>query len=92
MSSATRPLPLEMYAASKREAPDSLALIRVGDFYELFHDDAKVAARCLGLTITSRSKAADSCPMAGFPYHQLDRYLMNLVASGHRVAVLEYVP
>jgi DNA mismatch repair protein MutS len=63
----------------------------MGDFYELFHDDAKTASRTLGLTLTSRDKGENPIPMAGFPYHQLEGYLGKLIAAGFRAAVCEQV-
>jgi DNA mismatch repair protein MutS len=63
----------------------------MGDFYELFYDDAKTAARLLGLALTSRDKGADPIPMAGFPHHQLDSYLGKIIAAGLRAAVCEQV-
>lgn len=70
---------------AKAKYPDVLMIFRIGDFYELFYEDALTAAKTLGLTVTSRGSAA----MAGFPYHQLEAYLQKLVASGYRVAVCE---
>ncbi|MFN9973762.1 MAG: DNA mismatch repair protein MutS, partial [Phycisphaerae bacterium] len=65
---------------------------RMGDFYELFHDDAENASRVLGLTLTSRDKSADNpIPMAGFPYHQLDAYLQKLIQAGFRAAICDQV-
>ena len=66
-------------------------LFRMGDFYELFFDDAKTAARVLGLALTSRDKGDDPVPMAGFPHHQLDSYLAKIIAAGHRAAICEQV-
>ena len=63
----------------------------MGDFYELFFDDAKIAARTLGIALTSRDKGDDPVPMAGFPYHQLDAYLAKIIAAGHRAAICEQV-
>lgn len=80
------------YQTAKSAAPDSLLLFRIGDFYELFNDDAKIAAATLGLSLTTRGRGDESLPMAGFPYHQLDAYLTKLVSSGHRVAVCDQVP
>lgn len=75
---------------AKQSCGDALLLFRMGDFYELFFEDAKIAARTLGLTLTTRDKnGAEPVSMAGFPYHQLENYLQKLVASGHRVAVCE---
>lgn len=78
------------YEEAKQACGDALLFFRMGDFYELFHDDAKVAAKELGLTLTSRDKS-NSVPMAGFPYHQLDSYLGKLIKRGFRVAVCDQV-
>lgn len=80
---------MQQYTDAKNACGDALLLFRVGDFYELFHDDAQVAARTLGLTLTTRDKGESPIPMAGFPYHQLDAYIAKLIASGHRVAVCQ---
>src|SRR5512139_1418394 len=82
---------MRQYQEAKRACPDALLLFRMGDFYEMFHEDARVAARTLGLALTSRDKGADATPMAGFPYHQLESYLGKLIAAGMRVAVCEQV-
>ena len=63
----------------------------MGDFYEMFYDDAKTAARVLGLALTSRDKGENPVPMAGFPYHQLESYLGKLIAAGLRVAICDQV-
>lgn len=77
----------EIYREAKAEHPDALALIRIGDFYEAFHDDAKALSGALGLTLTTQKANGVPLPMAGFPYHQLETYLKKLLASGIRVAV-----
>ena len=82
---------MQQYHEAKRAAGDALLLFRMGDFYELFFDDAKTAARVLGLALTSRDKGDDPVPMAGFPYHQLDSYLAKIIAAGHRAAICEQV-
>lgn len=82
---------MQQYHEAKRAAGDALLLFRMGDFYELFFDDAKVAARTLGIALTSRDKGDDPVPMAGFPYHQLDPYLAKIIAAGHRAAICEQV-
>ncbi len=81
---------MRQYDAAKKACGDALLLFRMGDFYELFHEDAKIASRELGLTLTSRDKS-NTVPMAGFPHHQLDSYLARLIAAGRRVAVCEQV-
>ncbi len=81
---------MRQYHDAKQACGDALLLFRMGDFYELFHDDAKVAARVLGLTLTSRDKDSENpTAMAGFPHHQLDSYLRKLIAAGYRAAVCE---
>src|SRR3954471_11359132 len=82
---------MQQYRDAKQAAGDALLLFRMGDFYELFDDDAKIAARTLGIALTSRDKGADPMPMAGFPYHQLDAYLAKIIAAGHRAAICEQV-
>ncbi|MEX0711358.1 MAG: DNA mismatch repair protein MutS [Pirellulales bacterium] len=82
---------MQQYQDAKAACPDALLLFRMGDFYEMFHDDAKVAARVLGLALTSRDKGENPIPMAGFPHHQLEAYLGKLIAAGFRAAVCEQV-
>ncbi|MAT72437.1 MAG: DNA mismatch repair protein MutS [Planctomycetaceae bacterium] len=82
---------MQQYADAKAAAGDALLLFRMGDFYELFHEDAKTAARVLGLSLTSRDKGDNPVPMAGFPHHQLDGYLAKIIAAGLRAAVCEQV-
>lgn len=82
---------MNQYHKAKEACGDALLLFRMGDFYELFFDDAKIAAQKLGLTLTSRDKGENAIPMAGFPHHQLDAYLSKLVQSGTRVAICEQV-
>lgn len=82
---------MQQYHEAKAAAGDALLLFRMGDFYELFNDDAKTAARVLGIALTSRDKGDNPVPMAGFPYHQLDAYLAKIIAAGHRAAICEQV-
>ncbi|WP_013629849.1 DNA mismatch repair protein MutS [Rubinisphaera brasiliensis] len=83
---------MERFFEVKRQHPDSLLLFRMGDFYELFYDDAVIAAKILGLTLTSRDKgSANPISMAGFPYHSLDNYLQKLIRNGHRAAICDQV-
>jgi DNA mismatch repair protein MutS len=79
---------MRQYQEAKAQHPGMLLLFRMGDFYETFDDDAELAARVLGLTLTSRDKQV---PMAGFPHHQLEHYLRKLLHAGHRVAVCDQV-
>ncbi|MEM8865293.1 MAG: DNA mismatch repair protein MutS, partial [Planctomycetota bacterium] len=84
---------MQQYQQAKEVAGEAMLLFRMGDFYELFHDDAKEAARLLGITLTSRDKdkGADAVPMAGFPHHQLDSYLAKIIRAGRRAAVCEQI-
>src|SRR6516225_707188 len=79
---------MQQYREAKERHPGMLLLFRMGDFYELFFDDAEVVARVLGLTLTSRDK---TIPMAGFPHHALETHLRKLLRAGHRVAVCDQV-
>lgn len=81
---------MEQFRRAKKEAPGALLFFRMGDFYELFHEDAVVAARELGLTLTSRSKgSAQPIPMAGVPVRAAEGYLVRLVRKGLKVAICE---
>ncbi|GJQ27764.1 MAG: DNA mismatch repair protein MutS [Phycisphaerae bacterium] len=81
---------MRQYLEQKARVPDAILLFRMGDFYETFYDDAKTISRVLGLTLTAREKNSDSpVPLAGVPYHALDRYVARLVAAGYRVAISE---
>jgi DNA mismatch repair protein MutS len=90
---AAQPTPMmQRYLEVKRQNPGSLLLFRMGDFYELFFEDAEIASKALGLTLTSRDKASSNpIPMAGFPYHQLDNYLQKLIHAGFRAAICDQV-
>ena len=78
------------WAQAKRDFPDVLLLFRMGDFYEMFGEDAEVGSREMGLTLTSRKYAGDKrMPMCGVPYHALDRYLRLLVEKGFRAAICD---
>ncbi len=79
------------FQRAKQEAPGALLFFRMGDFYELFGEDAVVAARELGLTLTSRAKGEDALPMAGVPVRSVDAYLMKLVAKGFQVAICDQI-
>ncbi|MBA3480870.1 MAG: DNA mismatch repair protein MutS [Pirellulales bacterium] len=82
---------MQQYHDAKQAAGDALLLFRMGDFYELFFEDAKTAARELGLSLTTRDKGENPVPMAGFPHHQLDQYLAKIISRGFRAAVCEQV-
>jgi DNA mismatch repair protein MutS len=76
---------------AKKEQPDALLFFRMGDFFELFGDDAVTASRELGIALTSRAKGVDALPMAGVPVRSMDGYLMKLVAKGFKVAICEQI-
>ena len=80
---------MEQFWRAKKEQPDALLFFRMGDFYELFHDDAKLAAKELGITLTARSKGDDAIAMAGVPVKAAEGYLIRLVQRGHKVAICE---
>ena len=83
------PTPLmRQYAAAKQKHPDALLFFRLGDFYELFYEDAKIAARELQITLTSRDKER-AIPMCGVPHHAADQYITRLLRLGHRIAICE---
>ena len=88
-SSSETPL-MQQHRAIKQKYPDAILLFRVGDFYETFGEDAVIASKVLGITLTKRNNgAASSSELAGFPYHSLDTYLHKLVKAGHRVAICD---
>ena len=82
---------MRQYFDAKRQYRDAILFFRMGDFYEMFYEDALTAARALELTLTSRSKDANggAIPMCGVPYHAADTYITRLVRKGFRVAVCE---
>ncbi|MCL4147125.1 UNVERIFIED_CONTAM: hypothetical protein GTU68_032782, partial [Idotea baltica] len=75
--------------AAKKEQPDALLFFRMGDFYELFHEDAEIASKELGISLTARSKGADPIAMAGVPVRSMESYLLRLVNLGYKVAICE---
>jgi DNA mismatch repair protein MutS len=91
--SSARETPLmRQYLAVKAQVPDALLFFRMGDFYELFLEDAETAAPLLDITLTSRDKGKpDPVPMCGVPVHSADGYVKRLVELGHRVAICEQV-
>src|SRR5450755_603384 len=89
MTEPSTPL-MRQYAAIKKEHPAALLFFRLGDFYELFFDDAVLASRELQITLTSRNKEKGlAVPMCGVPYHAADGYISKLVRKGFRVAICE---
>ena len=84
---------MRQYLDAKQQHRDAILLFRMGDFYEMFYEDALVAARALELTLTSRSKDANGggIPMCGVPFHAVDGYIARLVKKGFRVAICDQV-
>ena len=83
---------MQQYLEIKSEYPDAILFFRLGDFYEMFMDDAVVAARVLDITLTSRNKGAtEEIPLCGVPFHSCQPYVAKLVQNGHKVAICEQV-
>jgi DNA mismatch repair protein MutS len=80
---------MRQFSEIKARYPDTVLFFRMGDFYEMFYEDARIASKVLGLALTSRSKGAGAIPLAGIPYHALDSYLAKMIRAGHRVAICE---
>src|SRR3954447_7904965 len=84
---------MRQYQQFKQQYPGYVLFFRMGDFYEMFWDDAKVAAKTLGVALTSRSKGGltgeDAIPMAGVPFHAVESYLRKMIAAGYKVAICE---
>ncbi|MEO8430915.1 MAG: DNA mismatch repair protein MutS [Acidobacteriota bacterium] len=81
---------LRQYFEMKSRAPDAILLYRMGDFYEMFFEDAREAAPILGIALTARNKDSDiEAPMCGVPYHSVDHHIAKLVASGRKVAICD---
>ena len=86
---------MRQYLEIKKENPDSILFFRLGDFYEMFADDAKLASKELDLTLTSRDRGkhlkpeAEQVPMCGIPYHASEAYIARLIAKGYKVAICE---
>lgn len=78
---------MQQYERFKRQHPGCVLFFRMGDFYELFHEDAVLAHKTLGVTLTQRQ----GVPMAGVPYHAVEGYLRRMIQAGHRCAVCEQV-
>jgi DNA mismatch repair protein MutS len=90
MSKETLTPLLAQYHQIKKKYQDAILLFRLGDFYEMFYEDAKIAAKVLGLTLTARSYGkSEKIPLAGIPYKSLDSYLAKLVKAGYKVAICE---
>jgi DNA mismatch repair protein MutS len=87
--SPTTPM-LKQYQAIKTRHPDCILFFRLGDFYEMFYEDATIAARELDLTLTARGKGTSNhVPMCGFPHHAAENYIGRLIKAGHKIAICE---
>ena len=82
---------MQQYEQIKGEHPNTILLFRLGDFYEMFEEDAKIGSEILGITLTKRANKDRDIPMCGIPYHALDNYLYKLVSTGQNVAICEQV-
>src|SRR3989338_4762246 len=80
---------MQQYQDAKRQHPDCLIMLRMGDFYEMFYEDAITASRELEITLTARGKGEKCAPLAGVPYHALETYLGRLIKKGYKVAIVE---
>src|ERR1700719_4058009 len=81
---------MRQYHSIKQQVPNALLLFRLGDFYELFFDDAVTAARELEITLTARNKEkGEPIPMCGVPYHAAEGYIARLIQKGYRVAICD---
>ena len=81
---------MNQYLSVKREYPDAILLFRLGDFYEMFYDDAKVASEILGIALTSRDRSKkNSVPLCGVPFHSVEPHISKLLGSGKKVAICE---
>ena len=81
---------MQQYLEIKKQHKDEILFYRIGDFYEMFFDDARTASSVLDIVLTSRSKDSEyQIPMAGVPFHAVDSYLARLVAAGYRVAICD---
>ena len=82
---------MRQYQETKEQHPDEILFFRLGDFYEMFFDDAVLVSKELGLTLTSRSGDAEKSPMCGVPYHSAENYITKLIRKGYKVAIAEQI-
>ena len=82
---------MQQYLETKNHHPDEILFFRLGDFYEMFFEDAKLVSRELGLTLTSRSGNKEKAPMCGIPYHAAETYINKLINKGYKVAIAEQI-
>ena len=89
MNEAYTPM-VQQYLETKKEHPDELLFYRIGDFYEMFFQDALTASKVLNLTLTGRSGGPqERIPMCGVPYHAVEGYIAKLIKNGYRIAVCD---
>ena len=91
MPADTTPM-MKQYLQMKAEHPDCILMFRLGDFYEMFLEDAKLASRELDLTLTTRDRnkpEGERTPMCGVPYHSVESYIARLISKGYKVAICE---
>jgi DNA mismatch repair protein MutS len=81
---------IAQYLGIKQKVPDAILFFRLGDFYEMFFEDAEIASRILDIQLTARSK--EGAPLCGVPYHSADPYIAKLLKAGHKVAICEQTP
>ncbi len=93
MSTATTQLTpmMQQYKSVKKQMPQAILFFRMGDFYEMFFEDAKIASRILGLTLTARDAKGNKVPMCGVPHHASEGYIARLIRAGHKVAICDQV-
>src|SRR3982750_1852564 len=82
---------MKQYQQFKKQYPGYVLFFRMGDFYEMFWEDAKIANKAMGVAVTTRQKGPDGVeiPMAGIPFHAVESYLRKMIAAGHKVAICE---
>jgi DNA mismatch repair protein MutS len=82
---------MRQYMEVKEQHPDCIVMFRMGDFYEMFFQDAKIASKELGITLTARGKGEKQAPLAGMPYHSCQSYIAKLIKKGYKVCIVEQV-
>jgi len=82
---------MEQYQEIKMQHKDSILFFRLGDFYEMFNEDAKIASKILGITLTARNKGENRMPMCGIPFHAAENYIAKITRAGKKVAICEQI-
>lgn len=81
---------MQQYVDLKKQHPDCILFFRLGDFYEVFWEDAQICSKLLDLVLTAKNKTtANPIPMAGMPYHSIDKYIARLIKAGYKVAIAD---